>query len=161
MKVLIKLVLIGIIVFPALNLFFSCSEEEDCSLSARPMMNCAIYTIDAETNKIAKDTLDSLTVTAFGTDSVIINKDKKVDSLSIPLRYTDNSTVLVFHYSKTSRDTITIYHTNTPYFLSMDCGYQMKQVINKVTYTKHKLDSIHITNSEAGIYEKENIKLFY
>lgn len=161
MKILIKLVLIGIIVFPALNLFYSCSEEEDCSLSARPMMNCHIYAIDTETNKVTKDTLDSLTVTAFGTDSVIINQDKKIDSLSIPLRYTADSTVLVFHYSKTRRDTIIIYHTNTPYFLSIDCGYQMKQVINKVAYTKHKLDSIYIKNSEAGIYGKENIKLLY
>ncbi len=46
------------------------------------------------------DTLDSLTITAFGTDSIILNNQKRVHGLSLPLRYTADSTVLVFHYSK-------------------------------------------------------------
>jgi len=82
------------------------------------------------------DTLDSLTITAFGTDSIILNNQKRVHGLSLPLRYTADSTVLVFHYSKDvkiKKDTIVIRQKNTPYFLSMDCGYQM----NKASQADH------------------------
>lgn len=144
-----------------MNTIISCSEEEDCSATSRPMTNCYLYKMDRATQTILKDTLDSLTITALGTDSVIINNQKKVRDIILPLRYAKNVTALVFHYSKTQRDTILIHHTNIPYFVSMDCGYQMKQTIDSISFSRHALDSINIKNSEAGIYGKENIKLFY
>ena len=79
----------------------------------------------------------------------------------LPLRYTVDSTVLVFRYSSATTDTVTIYHTNTPYFLSMECGYQMQQAISEVCITRHRLDSIYVSYNEAGIDGRENIKLFY
>lgn len=161
MKKLIKLVLLCLIAYPVVNIISSCSDDEDCSQTARPMMQCYLYTIDTESNKALKDTLDSLTITAFGTDSIILNNQKLVHDLSLPLRYSTDSTVLVFHYSKNTRDTIVIHQKNTPYFLSMDCGYQMKQLIEGTDHSKHKLDSIYLQNSETGIYGKENLKLFY
>lgn len=161
MKALIKFILFGVVLFPVFSVIMSCSEEADCSMATRPMMQCYLYTWDSETQVVSNDTLDSLTVTAFGTDSVIINNQKKVHDLSLPLRYTADSTVLVFRYSKDLTDTIVIRQTNTPYFLSMDCGYQMKQAITGVRYSRHNLDSIRIANKEAGIYGAENLKLFY
>ncbi|MCI1647091.1 MAG: DUF6452 family protein [Bacteroides sp.] len=159
MRHLKKLILISLVAYPVFSLFLSCSEEEDCSMNARPMTKCYLYTQSGST--ILNDTLDSLTITALGTDSIIINNQKKVHDLSLPLRYTVDSTALILHYSKTLSDTVIIYQTNVPYFLSMNCGYQMKQTINKVSYSTHKLDSISIKNAEAGINEKENLKLFY
>ncbi len=159
MRNLLKLILFGLIVYPAMSLIISCSEEEDCSATSRPMTNCYLYKMNNGT--VLNDTLDSLTITASGTDSVIINNQKKVHDLSLPLRYTDETTVLIFHYSKTLTDTVRIYHTNTPYFVSMDCGYQMKQKIDSISCSKHAIDSIKINNSQAGTDGKENIKLFY
>ena len=161
MKALVKFIITGAFLFPILSVVISCSEEADCSMATRVMMQCYFYTLDPETEVVSNDTLDSLTVTAFGTDSIIINNQKKVHDLSLPLRYTADSTVLVFRYSKTLTDTLIVYQTNTPYFLSMDCGYQMKQSIKDVNYSRHSLDSIRIVNKEAGIYGTENLKLFY
>ena len=161
MKALVKFIITGAFLFPILSVVISCSEEADCSMATRAMMQCYFYTLDPETEVVFNDTLDSLTVTAFGTDSIIINNQKKVHDLSLPLRYTADSTVLVFRYSKTLTDTLVVYQTNTPYFLSMDCGYQMKQSIKDVNYSRHSLDSIRIVNKEAGIYGTENLKLFY
>lgn len=161
MKALVKFIITGAFLFPILSVVISCSEEADCSMATRTMMQCYFYTLDPETEVVSNDTLDSLTVTAFGTDSIIINNQKKVHDLSLPLRYTADSTVLVFRYSKTLTDTLVVYQTNTPYFLSMDCGYQMKQSIKDVNYSRHSLDSIRIVNKEAGIYGTENLKLFY
>ena len=161
MKVLVKFIITGAFLFPILSVVISCSEEADCSMATRAMMQCYFYTLDPETEVVSNDTLDSLTVTAFGTDSIIINNQKKVHALSLPLRSTADSTVLVFRYSKTLTATLVVYQTNTPYFLSMDCGYQMKQSIKDVNYSRHSLDSIRIVNKEAGIYGTENLKLFY
>lgn len=161
MKALVKFIITGAFLFPILSVVISCSEEADCSMATRAMMQCYFYTLDPETEVVSNDMLDSLTVTAFGTDSIIINNQKKVHDLSLPLRYTADSTVLVFRYSKTLTDTLVVYQTNTPYFLSMDCGYQMKQSIKDVNYSRHSLDSIRIVNKEAGIYGTENLKLFY
>ena len=101
---------------PIVSIAISCSEEADCSMTARPMVNCILYRVDPETQYVENDTLDSLTVTAYGTDSIIINNQKKVHDISLPLRYTEDSTKLIFKYSRTKSDTMVIRHTNTPYF---------------------------------------------
>ncbi|EGF59250.1 DUF6452 family protein [Bacteroides fluxus] len=161
MKSLIRLIISGALLCPIISIAISCSEEADCSMATRAMLQCTLYTIDPVTQMVENDTLDSLTVTAYGTDSIIINNQKKVHDISLPLRYTADSTKLVFRYSKVTADTIVIHHTNTPYFLSMDCGYQMKQAVTDIRYTRRNLDSIYVSNKEAGIYGRENFKLFY
>lgn len=161
MKKIIKSIGIAALVFGTFCFSTACSEEEDCSLNARAMMECNLFQIDEETNEKSNIALTTLTVTAFGTDSVIINQASNVSKLSLPLRFSADSTVLVFHYQLEPSDTIVVRHNNTPYFLSMDCGYQMKQSIKSVSYTRHQLDSIYVANKEANIYGTENLKLFY
>lgn len=82
MKRLIRFIIFGAILYPMLSVVVSCSEEADCSMATRAMMQCYLYTIDKETDVVSKDTLDSLTITAYGTDSIIINNQKKVKDLS-------------------------------------------------------------------------------
>lgn len=146
----------------ALGAMQSCDEEEDCSLNARPMMTCNLYQASPETaGAFIPDTLEQLTITAYGTDSIILNREQKVKALTLPLCYSADSTHLVFHYEDGATDEVIIRHDNTPYFLSMECGYQMKQAIRSVSYTKVRLDSITISYNEAGIYGRENLKLYY
>lgn len=161
MRTLVKCIIMGMLAGSLTSLFTACSEEPDCSANARAMINCNLFTHNELTGALQRDTLDSLTITAFSTDSIILNRGEEVTALILPLRYTADSTVLVFHYTGRTTDTVTLHHTNTPYFLSMDCGYQMQQALTGVSYSRHKLDSIHITNSEAGIYGTENLQLFY
>lgn len=164
MRRLVKLILLCLIAYPVVSIVSSCSEEEDCSMNARPMMQCILYRIDKETERVVNDTLDSLTITALGTDSIILNNQKEVHELSLPLRYTADSTVLVFHYSEDiniKKDTVVIRQKNTPYFLSMDCGYQMKQSITGGSHSRYQLDSIYIQTAEVSIHGTENLKLFY
>lgn len=160
MKKLVKLVLILIIAYPLAGIVISsCTDESDCSMAGRAMLRATINTIVDE--KMVNDTLDSLTITAFMTDSIILNNEKRVSEVYLPLQYTNDTTILVFHYSKTGRDTITIRHTNNPKFVSMDCGYEMKQAILGLKYTEHRLDSIHITNQSTNTDGTKNLELFY
>jgi hypothetical protein len=136
-----------------------CSEEADCSETTRRMMNTDFYKHDSTS---VKDTLDSLTVTALGTDSVIINKENNVTGVELPLRWTADSTVLVFHYAHSlTSDTLTVWHSNTQTFISMDCGYSMEQSITKVEHTKHLMDSVSISYKTANANAIQNLKIFY
>lgn len=161
MKTLFKWNWVWMAVCGTLCAIWACSEEPDCSMTARPMLNANIYTVNVETGLGERDTLEQLTITALGTDSVIVNSLTQVRELSLPLRYTVDSTVFVLHYDARTRDTIVLSHSNTPYFLSMDCGYQMQQALTGVGYTRNVLDSIYVSNSEIGIYGTENLQLFY
>lgn len=160
MKQLIRIVFASALFCPVIGMLGSCSEEADCSMVGRPMMNCLVYTLN-EMDIAVRDTLDSLTVTAFGTDSILVNAQQDVRDVALPLRYTADSTILVFRYNQQTTDTVTVRHTNTPYFLSMDCGYQVTQSLTSVAYTRHHLDSIYIFDNEVGLYGSTNLQLFY
>lgn len=160
MKNLVRIIITCSLATLLASIIQACSEEPDCSMTARGWLQCNFYTL-SEDGRAVNDTLDSLTITAFGTDSVILNNQKEVRNLMLPLRYTVDSTVLVFRYSRVTTDTLILYHTNTPYFLSMDCGYQMQQEVTGARYSRHRLDSIYISYNEVGIDGRENIKMFY
>ncbi|MEG1564275.1 MAG: DUF6452 family protein [Bacteroides sp.] len=176
MKIIIRFFLILLVACAAIGFGTSCSDDNNCSLAGRAMMNCEFYHINPNGNKLEKDTLDSLTVTALGTDSILIGKTvingmKRVHSISLPLRYSHDSTVLVFHYDFKRRpaytDTLYVQQKNTPYFQSMECGYSMKQLIQKTSIRKGKIkgetrmDSIKITNANANINETQNLQIFF
>lgn len=171
MKNLIRIFLLLIIVGGAVSIHTSCSDENDCSLAGRPMMYCTIYTIDPDNPNIAlKDTLDSLTITALGTDSIILNNEKNVHTLMLPLRYTSDSTVFILRYDpkrkKDDVDTLYIVQQNTPYFQSMECGYMMKQNILSAKFgnragSSEKIDSIYFRNKEANTNEIENLQIYF
>lgn len=153
----------GCLLAGVLAVLMACSEEEDCSMNARPMLWCHFYHLNEESGRPEAVQLQTtLSVTAEGTDSVIVNRESNPKQLSLPLRYAGEETRLVLDYDNGTRyDTICIRHTNTPYYLSMDCGYQMKQWANEVEYTRHVIDSVHIANSELSAYEVENLKIFF
>ena len=152
MRKLFHFFLAGVVAYALASLLFSCSEEADCSMTDnRGMIVCNVSQINPENNTAMKDTLDSLTVTAAGTDSIVANRLAQVTVFSLPLRYAVDSTELVFHYVK----------TNKPYFISMDCGYQMQQSITSIRYTRHNIDSIYIANPEANINGTKNLEIFY
>ena len=120
MKNLIRIFLIVVIVGAGISIGSSCSDENDCSLAGRPMMYCTLYTIDEITDRGVNDTLDSLTITALGTDSIILNNQKKVHTLMLPLRYTSDTTVFILWHNPNSptnkKDVETVYikQKNTP-----------------------------------------------
>lgn len=102
MKNLIRIFLILVIVGAGISIGSSCSDENDCSLAGRPMMYCTLYTLDEITDDRVKDTLDSLTITALGTDSIILNNEKNVHTLMLPR--CDIPVIRLYLFSVTIRD---------------------------------------------------------
>lgn len=171
MKILIRFFLILLVASTVIGMNTSCSEDNDCSMAGRAMVYCTLYSIDPETDIQRNDTLDSLTVTALGTDSIILNNEKKVHTLMFPLQYVSDSTVLVFHYDykrkPTYTDTLYITQKNVPYFQSMECGYSMKQTLLTAHMTNGKfkgeikMDTVKIINYNANTTKIQNLQIFY
>lgn len=168
MKQLLKWIGLGLVCCIAMSLGMACTEEADCTDANRPMMNVSFFSFVKDTlpDGYVRDSLvgvafDTLTVTAFGTDSVIVNKQIHAAALTLPLRYAVDTTIFVLDYSFGFKDTLTLLVHNTPYFLNMDCGYQMKQVITGLSYTNTLLDSVVIKDPKIGIYGKENLAIYY
>ena len=171
MRKLLTYILVGMTVCGSFAIA-SCAEDDDCSGNARHMVTAnikQIYSNDSASWEIP-DTLDILTVYAMGTDSIIINDKTSASSLSLPLRTNVEETTLVFSYTYHAgdtlpqhydKDTIVFRHNNTPYFLTLDCNFVVKQVITGVSYTTNVLDSIVIVNPTAALDGTENIKIYY
>lgn len=171
MKNLVRLFLLLTIAGSAFGLYSSCADENDCSMAGRPMMYCTFKVLDPDDKtRVLNDTLDSLTVRAIGTDSIILNNEKRVHKVMLPLRYNNDSTVFIFQYDPVRRpndvDTVYIIQQNTPYFQSMECGYMMKQNILRTKFgnrtgSSEKIDSIYLRNKEANSNEIENLQIFF
>ena len=163
------LIIIGVCVLTGVT---SCAEDDDCSGNARHMLTAnfmTVITTDSATWEVPVK-LDTLTVYANRTDSIIINDMTEVESISLPLRTNLEETTMVFSYTFHEgdslpqfydKDTITFRHHNTPYFLTMDCNFAVKQVLTDISYTTNMLDSIVIVNPTASIDGTENIKIYY
>lgn len=135
----------------------ACSEENDCSLTSRSMGRFNFLT----KSTLAEKKIDTLSVTALNTDSVLVNKDVLATYESLPLSYTSNTTTFIFHYSETERDTLWVSHQNIAHFVSMECGTTMFHHLDSVRCTYNIIDSIAISNPEIDNNEKENIRIFY
>ena len=167
-KIIPSILLIGCVI----GIICSCTEDDDCSGNARQMLTANILTV-ISTDSAQWETpysLDLLNLYAYGTDSIIINDDQNVKNLSLPLRYNVEETTLIFSYmlhaedtlpQHYDKDTIVFRHHNTPYFLTLDCNFVVKQELTDLQYTTHVLDSIVIVNPTASNDGTENIKIYY
>lgn len=98
---------------------------------------------------------DTLTVSAAlagGNDSVIINRDVRVDSFMLPMSYNREADVFYFQVADTaqsSTDTVTVTKQDQPHFESVDCSPSFFHTITGVTTTHHAIDSIVINNKNV------------
>jgi hypothetical protein len=158
-KIVIKLMLI----FPIIGIIISCSGEPDCSIVSRATLFGGFYGENAD-GRVVKTTRPLLSIMAIraGEDSTLLNRKENAESFDLPLQYTADTTAIIFYYGDfVLSDTITFWHTNTPYFVSLECGFDMKQVVTKMDYTKHSIDSIKLTNNNTNKDGKENLQIFY
>lgn len=140
-----------------LFLIYSCSES-DCSLGGRPAVRFNF--IDSKKHTQVS-LFDSLTVTALGTDSILLNRVKAINHITLPLNYVEKETTFILKYTRFVHDTLWVEHENYPHFISMDCGISMFYHLKNIRYTTNLIDSIALRNSDIDDNEKENFQIFY
>lgn len=157
-KITLKLMMV-----PIIGLIVSCAGEPDCSLINRASLYGNFYTYN-DNGMVVRGALQSLTIRAIkeeGKDTILLNSMQNVQNIDIPLQYNADTTAIVFQYNELAYDTIIFEHTNSPYFVSMECGYEMKQAVTNLRYTEHGIDSIILRDINTNKDGTENLRIFF
>ncbi len=140
----------------AAGFFTSCSDT-DCLATNTAYVSYVFYNENGRTVSLS----DTVTVTAAGTDSVLINSEVSPSLFQLPLSYTNTVDTFIIHYTEKLIDSIFVTHTNIPHFISMDCGTGMYYYLDAISSTNNAIDSIMISNPTVDYNEKENVKIYY
>lgn len=140
----------------------------DCPFDKKVDMGCTIYATETQSLLTLTDTL---TVTAVGTDSVLLNKGISLNEFQLPLRYQSGTDTLVFRFSNNlgqwARDTIFVDQTARPHFESNDCPMAIYHQIDAVRWTSHALadmpltiDNVTIQRTTVGYDNEEHLRIY-
>lgn len=130
---------IPILLLSCLALLGAC-DQADCTLDNSVTYTCNFY---AEGSNVTLN--DIITVTACGTDSVLVNQKQGATGIELPMSYWNEEDTLVLRIQGsgyTMEDTIWIKKNNIPHFESPDCPTKMFHLITDVNSTHTFIDSL-------------------
>lgn len=134
----------------------SCSNT-DCVVTNTSYTNFGFYNQLGQAVSLS----GTISVTAAGTDSVLVNKEFNPKMFQLPLSYTSTEDTFIIHYTERMIDSVFVKHANIPHFISMECGTGMFHYLEGVRSTDNAIDSIQIIDPEVTYDAKENIKIYY
>lgn len=140
-------------------LLISSCDQVDCTLYSTVSYTCALY---ADGSSVSLG--DTLTITAMGTDSVLLNRADNVNAFSLPMSMAMQADTLVLHITGDGYslyDTMQVEKTNDPHFESPDCPTRMFHTITRVLSTHNFIDSIVVTNPQVNYANVENIQIHF
>ncbi len=146
----------GLIILIMMLMAGAC-DDTDCITTNTAYVNYAFYNQRGELISFQQP----VTITASGTDSILINQQSGMNTMRLPLCYTNAEDTFVVHYNETMSDSIFVVHQNIPHFISMDCGMGMYHHIDAVRSTNYAIDSIRISSPEVTYDAKEHIRIYY
>ena len=132
-------------------------DSIDCTLYNTVSLACSFYS-EGHAVKLT----DTLTVSALGTDSILVNSLIGASKLELPLSYSQDADTLVLRiYGEEYdlSDTLWVEKTNTPHFESPDCPTTMFYQIKSVRHTSTFIDSVTITRNLVDYDQTENIRI--
>ena len=106
---------------------------------------------------------DTLSITASGTESVLLNRSTNTKSILLPLSYHLAADTFVLHnYGEdySCKDTLVVEKTNNIYFESPDCPTVMMHTIQKVSCTNAFIDSVKVNHGKVDFEEVTHLKLY-
>ena len=141
-------------------------------LAACDSFDCTLYNTVAMYGAFDKDgeavaISDTLTITACGTNAVLLNRSVKTSKLILPLSYWQAEDTLVFSINGTSsdgegyllQDTVWITKTNQVHYESPDCPTTLFHTIQSVRNTNQFIDSITVVRSSVNYETTINLQI--
>lgn len=155
----IKYLLMGIVTVAII----SC-DSNNCPLNNVVYSTYGFYvnTADGET-KVS--IMDSLTVLATGTDSILINRMYEMSSIELPVSYTSGTDTLIFRFTnkknEVREDSVFINKENIPHYESPDCPVSMFHYITGIRSTHTLIENITVVNPNINYNATENFKIYF
>ena len=139
-------------------------ESIDCTLNNVVCLRIGFYDSDSK-QKVS--VLDTLTITAEGTDSVLVNREVKKSELKLPMSYWQDEDILRMTFTETftlkkRSIVLRIGKTNTQHYEGPECPTVMFHNLKSVDYEDANgfVDSIVVTNKHVNYAPKENIQIY-
>lgn len=114
-------------------------------------------------NQASAVEFDSMTIVGVGSDSILY-KDEKLSELALELNPKANLTQFVVYIKAKGsnyyfKDTLSLYHTNDPWFQSMDCGCMIFSKLDSCKTTGSIFKSVTIKDSTIVNKKSEHVIL--
>lgn len=139
-------------------------DSTSCPLNNTVYGTYGFYAI-ADGAETAVGVLDTLTVTAGGSDSVLVNRLQNGNKVELPMSYSCATDTLVFRFvnldRQERRDTIWVNKENFPHYESPDCPVSFFHYITSVRCTRTLIDSVSIVNPNVDYNASENFKIYF
>ena len=151
----------------------SCIVDEQCRQNKNVELGITFFHVNKNITSglITKTALsiDSITVKGLNfdsinkkyiyIDSIIYNNAKLINNVYLPLQKFKISTKYELKFNL-KIDTITILHSNSDEYLSLECGCIKIHNIDTITTTNHFIDSVSIINHSVKTNNAENIRIY-
>lgn len=145
----------------------SCTEVE-CPIDSVVVMTCGIYDADSKEKYELRETL---TITPFGKDTVLLNSATGIQDFVLPLRIIESCDTMLFHFiddkGLNATDTLFISHENIPHFEAVECPTTYFHKLTNITFSNDcglssrvKIDSVDIVRDLVDYYDVENIQIY-
>lgn len=159
MSYIIRFIFLIFIIF----MVHACSSDETCRKNKYVRLQVSLYKVSLNqvNNTLVASpwSVDSISVQGVGIDSILYKNSKKISQLNLDLKKIDNQSAYQLNINGV-KDTLTITHTNTTEFLSLECGCLKVYNIDSAFVTKHAIDSIQIINHQVNTDNAPNIRIF-
>ena len=139
-------------------------EGIDCTLNNVVCLRIGFYASDSG-QKVS--VLDTLTITAEGTDSVLFNRGVKTSEVALPMSYWQDEDVLRLAFTEAdTRNTrsivLRVAKSNTQHYEGPECPTTMFHQLKGVDFEDANglVDSVVITNKQVNYVPLENIKIY-
>ena len=138
-------------------LLLAACESFDCTL----YNTVAMYAVfDQDGTAVAVN--DTLTITACGTDAVLLNRAVNTSKLTLPLSYWQAEDTLVLSVKGEDyflQDTIWVTKTNQVHYESPDCPMTLFHTIQDVRNTNRFIKSITVIRSSVNYETTTNLQI--
>lgn len=143
--------------------FFSCNETS-CPLNNTVAAQFNFYgTQNGQLAAIQVE--DTLTVTAAGTDSILINQEKSVQYFRIPLSYSHPVDTIALRFANASGnvvyDTIMITKDSYQQYEAPECPTVTFHEVKAIRSTHRYIDTVQVTNPNIDYNATENFKIVF
>ena len=143
-------------------LLFAACESYDCTLYNTVAMYGAF-----DQDGTAVSIKDTLTITACGTDKVLLNQAVNTSKLTLPLSYWQAEDTLILSVNGIDslgigyllRDTVWVTKTNQVHYESPDCPMTLFHTIQDVRNTNEFIKSITVVRSSVNYETTINLQI--
>ena len=140
----------------AVLLFSSCNSN-GCYDEMDVRLYCGFYRLSDSTAVF----IDSISVWGVGSDSLVYNK-MNLNELALELNPNTQETQYVIQVKQSGNtfiDTLSLFHTNQPWFQSMECGCMVFSTLDSCKTTGSIFQSASILDSKIINHKTEHVLL--